>query len=86
MAGRRKRKVEKDLLVESIKTAFEAAMHLWAEWESPDDGPVVVVDVCPASAVDDKFEPVPHFSGWWITYRVIKTWGKEAWNRGYRET
>lgn len=87
MSKRRKRrgKVETDHLSDSITEAFGAAMKLWAEWQSP-HGPAVVVDVAPCSALDDKYERTDGFDGgWWITYRVIRHWGKEAWNRGYRE-
>jgi hypothetical protein len=86
MRRRRKRKVEKDFLTDKITDAFAAAMKLWDVWESP-DGPAVVVDVCPCSALSEgTLEPVDGFTGgWWVTYRVLRHWGKEAWNRDYRE-
>jgi len=51
----------------NIVVAFEAAFKLYGEWESP-EGPAVVTDV--DCMVGGK---------WAITYRLIKTWGKEAW-------
>lgn len=81
--GRRKRdkRVEIDLYVRDIKTAFEAALKLWDVWESP-EGPAFVADITLCSALDSDGEPDPEYpGGWWITYRVLKHWGKEAWNR-----
>lgn len=67
MAGRRKRRVERTYVTDSLLEAFEAALRLYDVWDSP-DGEAVVRDV------DDiglgRFR---------ITYRVIAVWGKEAW-------
>lgn len=65
--ARRKRKVERCADTYDIRTAFEAAFHLYREWNSP-EGPAVVRDV--------KCGPKGLYT---VVYRVISTWGKEAW-------
>lgn len=78
---KRNKRVEIDLLIPGIVAAFEAAMKLWDVWESP-QGPAVVVDVATCSALNKDGERTEGFDGgWWVTYRVLKDWGKEAWNR-----
>ncbi len=66
----RKRKKELEVLIvdtKSITMAFDAAMKLYAEWESP-EGPAVVTDV-----------DIMVGGGWAIHCRLISVWGKEAW-------
>ncbi len=64
--NRRRIKKERILVTDRIAEAFDAAMHLWREWDSP-DGPAVVREV--DFLVGGKYG---------ITYRTIAAWGKEA--------
>lgn len=70
--ARRGEKKERVYRTTSIEVAFRAAVGLWKDrWDSP-EGHAVVTDVDQASG--------KHGGGWWITYRLIKHWGKEAWS------
>lgn len=62
----KQRKVERCVDTLDIRTAFEAALKLYQEWESP-EGPAVVRDVSRSG------------KQYTIVYRLIRVWGKEAW-------
>lgn len=70
MASKRGRKIirkQRIFTTDEIGMAFSAAMRLEDTWNSP-EGPAVVKDVdCLIGGL------------YRITYRVISTWGKEAW-------
>lgn len=69
---RKQARKERVYRTNSIEVAFRAAFGMWKEqWDSP-EGPAVVTEVDQAIGA--------HGGGWWITYRLIKTWGKEAWS------
>lgn len=64
---RTRKRRERFLKTPDIGEAFDAAMHLFGEWESPQGAAVVVeVESCNGGV-------------WEITYRVLKEWGKDAW-------
>lgn len=69
MAQNRRDKTKKKnliLVTTSIAEAFDAAMHIWEKWDSP-DGPAVVREV--ENLTEGRYG---------IVYRTIAAWGKEA--------
>ncbi len=69
MAGKRKRRTERFFETGRMLAAFVAAVHYFGHdvWESP-EGEAIVRDVQCLSGGRYR-----------IVYRLIATWGKEAW-------